>query len=187
MLSWMNPGTFRTTLSATVHCLTGCAIGEILGVGIGAVIGLTNFETVALAVALAFVFGYGLTVGPLLRSGISLSGALAVAFASDTVSIVLMELLDNMIILVLPGAMEAGLGDALFWGSLAFSLGVAFTTVLPVNYILVSRGLGPAAHIGHGSGAADGVTGHEAMWHSGRLIHGMEESASVSRQCQACA
>ncbi|HET8945077.1 MAG TPA: DUF4396 domain-containing protein [Dehalococcoidia bacterium] len=186
MFSWINPGIMRTTFSATVHCLTGCAIGEVLGVGIGAVLGLSDFQTIALAVVLAFFFGYALTIGPLLRGGVALSAAIGVAFAADTVSIVVMELLDNAIIMVIPGAMEAGLFDALFWASLAFALAVAFTAVLPVNYMLVSRGLGPAAHASHGGHAETGGADHETVSAAIHSMHGTEDT-HVSRQCEACA
>lgn len=186
MLSWINPGTLRTTFSATVHCLTGCAIGEVLGVGIGAAVGLSDFQTIALAVALAFFFGYALTIGPLLRGGISLSAAIGVAFAADTVSIVVMELLDNAIIMIIPGAMEAGLFDTLFWGSLAFALVVAFTAVLPVNYFLVSRGLGPARHAKHGGHATPESAGGGVAHGVDHPQHGME-GARASQRCEACA
>lgn len=185
MLSWINPGTMRTTLSATVHCLTGCAIGEVLGVGIGAAVGLSDFQTITLAVALAFFFGYALTIGPLLRGGVTLSAAISVAFAADTVSIVVMELLDNAIIMVIPGAMEAGLFDALFWGSLAFALAVAFTAVLPVNYMLVSRGLGPAAHAAHGGHAMSEGAGGEMAHEMDHSQHSMEDDRAP-RRCEAC-
>src|SRR5215216_7782911 len=109
----------QVALSATLHCLTGCAIGEIVGVAIGTALGWSNLATIVLAIALAFVFGYSLTSWPLLRSGLALAAVAPIAFASDTLSIATMELVDNAIILVIPGAMEAGLGDLLFWGSLA--------------------------------------------------------------------
>ena len=115
----MTPNLNRVALSATVHCLTGCAIGEVLGMIIGTALGWSDLATIALAVALAFFFGYLLTMLPLLRSGIALSAAIPVALASDTVSIAVMELVDNAILLLVPGAMDAGLADALFWGSLA--------------------------------------------------------------------
>ena len=113
-------------ISATLHCLTGCAIGEIAGMAIGTALGLSNLATVVLAVALAFVFGYGLTSLPLLRAGLALGAVIPIALASDTLSIATMEIVDNAIVLVvIPGAMDAGLGDLLFWGSLAFALVIA--------------------------------------------------------------
>jgi uncharacterized protein DUF4396 len=134
----------RVAASATAHCLTGCAIGEILGLAIGTALGWGNLETIVLAILLAFVFGYGLTSLPLLRAGLPLRTVAGLAFASDTFSITVMEIVDNAIILVIPGAMDAGLGDALFWGSLAFALAVAFVAAFPVNRWLIARGRGHA-------------------------------------------
>jgi hypothetical protein len=130
--------------SATLHCLTGCAIGEVAGVAIGTAIGLSNFATIALAIALAFLFGYGLTSLPLLKAGLALSAVIPIALASDTLSIATMEVVDNAIILLVPGAMEAGLGDVLFWGSLAFALAIAGFFAWPVNRWLIARGKGHA-------------------------------------------
>ena len=130
--------------SATLHCLTGCAIGEVLGLAIGTALGLSNLATVALAVALAFLFGYALTITPVLRAGVPLATALGVAFAADTVSITVMEIIDNAIMLIVPGAMDAGLGTWLFWGALAFALAVAFVVTVPVNRWLIGRGKGHA-------------------------------------------
>jgi hypothetical protein len=130
--------------SATLHCLTGCAIGEVTGVAIGTAIGLSNFATIALAVALAFLFGYTLTSLPLLKAGLALSAVIPIALASDTLSIATMEVVDNAIILLVPGAMEAGLGDVLFWGSLAFALAIAGFFAWPVNRWLIARGKGHA-------------------------------------------
>ena len=130
--------------SATLHCLTGCAIGEVVGVMIGTALGWGNAATIALAVTLAFIFGYSLTMVPLLRAGLALAIALPLAFASDTLSIAVMEIVDNAIILVIPGAMEAGLDDVLFWGSLAFALAVAGLCAFPVNRWLLKRGKGHA-------------------------------------------
>ena len=145
------PSLNRTAFSATVHCLTGCAIGEVLGMVIGTTLGWSNLATIALAVVLAFFFGYSLTMLPLLRSGIALASALPLAFASDTLSIAVMEIVDNLIMLVVPGAMEAGIGSLLFWGSLAFALAVAFVAAYPVNRYLISRGKGHAVvHQYHG-------------------------------------
>ncbi len=134
----------RTAFSATLHCLTGCAIGEVLGMVIGTALGWGNVATIALAVVLAFFFGYSLTMIPLLRSGLALATTLPLAFASDTLSITVMEIVDNGVMLVVPGAMEAGLGSFLFWGSLAFALGVAFVAAYPVNRYLIARGKGHA-------------------------------------------
>ena len=130
--------------SATAHCLTGCAIGEVLGLVIGTILGWGIFATIVLAIILAFFFGYLLTMLPLLRSGLALGTVLPLAFASDTLSITVMEIVDNLIILVIPGAMETGLGSLLFWGSLAFALAVAFVAAFPVNRWLIARGKGHA-------------------------------------------
>ena len=134
----------RTAFSATLHCLTGCAIGEVLGPVIGTALGWGNVATIALAVVLAFFFGYALTMIPLLRSGLALATTLPLAFAADTLSITVMEIVDNAVMLVVPGAMEAGLGSFLFWGSLAFALAVAFVAAYPVNRYLIARGRGHA-------------------------------------------
>lgn len=130
--------------SATAHCLTGCAIGEVLGMVVGTYLGLANTTTVAMSVALAFVFGYLLTIKPLLKHGVALRPALGLAFASDTLSIATMEVIDNAVMLIIPGAMDAGLGTLLFWGSLAFSLVLAFLAAVPVNRWLLSKGRGHA-------------------------------------------
>jgi hypothetical protein len=132
-------------VSATLHCLTGCAIGEIAGMAIGTALGLSNFGTILLAIALAFIFGYTLTSLPLLRAGMALSAVVPIALASDTLSIATMEVVDNLVIVVVPGALEAQLGDILFWGSLSFSLAVAFLVTVPVNRRLLARGKGHAA------------------------------------------
>jgi hypothetical protein len=134
----------RLAFSATAHCLTGCAIGEVLGLVIGTILGWGIFATIVLAIILAFFFGYLLTMLPLLRSGLALGTVLPLAFASDTLSSTVMEIVDNLIILVIPGAMEAGLGSLLFWGSLAFALVVAFVAAFPVNRWLIARGKGHA-------------------------------------------
>ena len=143
----------RLAFSATAHCLTGCAIGEVLGMVIGTALGWGDFATIALAVVLAFFFGYSLTMVPLLRSGLALGTVLPLAFASDTLSITIMEIVDNVVMLVIPGAMEAGLKSLLFWGSLAFALGVAFVAAYPANRWLIARGRGHAVihqyHAGH--------------------------------------
>jgi hypothetical protein len=132
-------------LSATLHCLTGCAIGEITGMVIGTAFDLSNFWTIVISVALAFLFGYSLTSLPLLRAGLALGAVVPIALASDTLSIGLMEIVDNLIIVVIPGALHAGLGDALFWGSLSFSLAVAGAAAFPLNRWLIARGRGHAA------------------------------------------
>jgi hypothetical protein len=139
----------RIAFQATVHCLTGCAIGEVLGMVIGTALGLSNLATIALAVALAFVFGYALTLIPLFRAGLGLRQAFALAFASDTASITLMEIVDNLIMLVIPGAMDAGLTSLLFWGSLAASLLIAGAAAFPLNRWLISRGRGHAVLHAH--------------------------------------
>ena len=139
----------RVAFSATAHCLTGCAIGEVLGMVIGTALGWGNFSTIVLAVALAFFFGYSLTMLPLLRSGMALGAVLPLAFASDTISITVMEIVDNLIMLAVPGAMEAGPTSLLFWGSLAFALLVAGAVAFPVNRYLIARGKGHAVVYQH--------------------------------------
>ena len=138
-------------LSATLHCLTGCAIGEIAGMVIGTAAGLANAPTVALSVALAFLFGYSLTSLPLLRAGVPPRTVIGVALAADTVSIATMELVDNAIVVAIPGAIDAGLGALLFWGSLATALVVAGAAALPVNRWLIARGRGHAVLHEHGA------------------------------------
>jgi hypothetical protein len=141
----------RLAISATLHCLTGCAIGEVLGMVIGTALGWSDLQTVALAVALAFLFGYAFTIGPVMRSGLALGAAIPVALAADTVSITVMEVVDNAVMLLVPGAMESGLSSWLFWGSLAFALAVAFVVTVPVNRWLIGRGKGHAVvHQFHG-------------------------------------
>jgi Domain of unknown function (DUF4396) len=130
--------------AATLHCLTGCAIGEVVGMVIGSAAGLSNTATVVLSVALAFVFGYALTMRGVLRAGIGFGDALKVALAADTVSIAVMEIVDNAIVLAVPGAMEAGLASWLFWASLALSLAIAFVVTVPVNRWMIGRGKGHA-------------------------------------------
>ena len=142
----------RVAFSATLHCLTGCSIGEVLGMVIGSTLGWGNLATILLAVVLAFFFGYSLTMFPLLRSGMALGSVLPLAFASDTLSITVMEIVDNLVVLVIPGAMAAGLGSPLFWGSLALALAIAFVAAFPVNRYLIARGRGHAVvhqHHGH--------------------------------------
>ena len=134
----------RLAISATAHCLTGCAIGEILGMVLATWWGWGNVASVVLAIVLAFLFGYSLTMGPVLRAGVGLRRAVAVAFAADSVSIAVMEIVDNGIVLAVPGAMDATLDTALFWGSLALSLAIAFIVAWPVNFQLIRRGKGHA-------------------------------------------
>ena len=137
-------------LDATRHCLTGCAIGEVLGLAIGSVFALSNPVTIALSVVLAFVFGYSLTFVPLLQAGMSLAPAAGITAAADTLSITVMEIVDNAVVLVIPGAMDAGLADPLFWGSLALSLVLAFVAAYPVNVWLIGRGRGHVVAMRHG-------------------------------------
>jgi hypothetical protein len=148
------PSINRLATQATVHCLTGCSIGEILGLVIATALDWHDLPSVVLSIVLAFVFGYGLTVRPLLASGIPAGRASRLAFASDTVSITVMELVDTATILVIPGAMAAGLADPLFWGSLAASLAIAGVIAWPVNRWLIARGRGHAVIHGadHGAG-----------------------------------
>ncbi len=140
----------RSAVSATLHCLTGCAIGEILGMVIATSVGLGNAASILLSIALAFVFGYALTIRPILAAGLPFRRAARVAVASDTASIATMEIVDNAFILVVPGALAAGLSDALFWWSLGLSLVIAFAVTVPVNRWLIARGRGHAvAHAYH--------------------------------------
>jgi hypothetical protein len=132
-------------LSATLHCLTGCAIGEVAGVAIGTALGWSDFATIALAIGLAFLFGYALTSLPLLRAGLALAVVIPIALTADTLSIATMEVVDNVILVLIPGAMDAGLGDVLFWGSLSFALVIAFLLTVPVNRYLIARGKGHTA------------------------------------------
>ena len=181
-------------LSATLHCLTGCALGEIAGMVIGTALGFSQWGTVALAVALAFLFGYTLTSLPLLRAGLALSVVVPIALATDTFSIAVMEVVDNAVMLIVPGAMESGVGDILFWGALAFALVVAGIVAFPVNRWLITRGKGHA--VLHNSGhhpnfptravAAVAVVAFsfgstvlvvEAFTSDGTSMHGMEASA----------
>jgi hypothetical protein len=136
-------------MAATLHCLTGCAIGEVLGMVVGTAFGFHNLGTVVLSVVLAFVFGYSLTMRSVLRSGLAVRAALAVALAADTVSIAVMEVVDNGFMLVVPGALDAGLATSLFWVSLATSLALAFVLTVPVNRWLMARGKGQAVVHAH--------------------------------------
>jgi hypothetical protein len=141
----------RLAARATTHCLTGCAIGEVLGVVIGTALGWSTAATILLAIVLAFAFGYGLTVWPLVGSGLGIGTALGLALVADTFSITVMEIVDNLILLVIPGAMDAGLADPLFWGSLAVALAIAWVVAFPVNRWLIGRGRGHAViHGRHG-------------------------------------
>jgi hypothetical protein len=134
----------RASFSATTHCLTGCAIGEVLGMVLATWWGWGDLASIALAIVLAFFFGYSLTLGPVVRAGVPVPRALPLAFASDTASITVMEVVDNAFILIVPGAIEAGLGDSLFWWSLGVSLVIAFVAALPLNRWLIARGKGHA-------------------------------------------
>ena len=143
-------------LKATVHCLAGCSIGEVLGMVIGTAAGYSNTLTIVISIILAFIFGYSFTLLPLIRGGINFKAALLLALASDTISITLMEIIDNLIMMIIPGAMDAGLNRPLFWGSLLTSLIVAGTLAFPVNYWLILKGKGHAKvhnlhseHAGH--------------------------------------
>ena len=139
------PGSLTSSaVQATLHCLTGCAIGEVLGMVLATAFGWSNAASIAVSVALAFLFGYALTIRPVLRAGVGFRRAVGVAFASDTVSITTMEIVDNAFILIVPGAIAAGLADSLFWWSLALSLVVAFVLTMPVNRWLIARGRGHA-------------------------------------------
>jgi hypothetical protein len=151
---------------AAAHCLTGCAIGEVLGLVIGTILGWGTVATIVLAVVLAFFFGYSLTMLPLLRSGLALATVLPIAFAADTLSITVMEIVDNLIILIIPGAMEAGLTSLLFWGSLAFALAIAFVAAFPLNRWLIARGRGHAVvHQYHGGGHGGREEDHQHHGH----------------------
>ncbi len=135
----------RLAFTATAHCLSGCATGEVLGMVIGTALGWSDVQTIVLAVILAFIFGYAFTMVPLLRAGLAFGAVLKLALAADTVSILIMEIVDNAIMLVIPGAMEAGLDTFLFWGSLAFALLIAAAAAFPANRWLIARGKGHAA------------------------------------------
>jgi hypothetical protein len=140
----------RMALTATAHCFTGCAVGEVVGLAIATALGWGNTASIVLAVVLAFTFGYAFTLLPLRRSGLPFRNVVGLAFAADTVSISIMETVDNTIIVLIPGAMEAGLGDGRFWWSLGLGLAIAFVAALPVNRWLIGRGQGHAkAHGAH--------------------------------------
>ena len=151
----------RTAIDATLHCLTGCAVGEILGLVIGTAAGLSNLTTIILAVALAFVFGYTLSLLPLVQGGLPLKAALRIALAADTVSIATMEIVDNGAMYLIPGAMHATLAEPLFWLSMSLALTLAFFAALPVNAYLIARGRGHAlAHAHHGHSGESGHGSH---------------------------
>ena len=139
----------RLAARATTHCLIGCGIGEVLGVVIGTALGWGNAATIVLAIVLAFIFGYSLTIWPLVASGMAIRAARGTALVADTISITVMEIVDNAMLLVIPGAMDATLDSALFWVSLAASLAIAWLVTFPVNRWLISRGRGHA--VVHGS------------------------------------
>jgi hypothetical protein len=143
------PSLNRVAFWATLHCLSGCAVGEVLGMVIGTALGLSNGATIALAVALAFAFGYAFTMAPLLRAGMPFAKAARLALAADTVSIAIMEVVDNGIMLAIPGAMDAPLSSPVFWSALAFSLLVAGVAAYPVNRWLIRRGAGHAVVHAH--------------------------------------
>jgi hypothetical protein len=145
------PSLNRTAFLATLHCLSGCAVGEVLGMVIGKALGLSDGMTIGLAVALALAFGYAFTMFPLLRSGMPLRQAARLALLADTASIAVMELVDNLVMLAVPGAMDAPLSSPLFWSALAFALVVAAAAAFPLNRWLIARGRGHAAvHAHHG-------------------------------------
>lgn len=183
----------RLAASATLHCLTGCAIGEILGMLIGTALGLPGLATVAISIALAFAFGYGLSTLPLLRSGMAVGAALSLVLAADTLSIATMEVVDNLVMLVIPGAMDAGLVNPLFWVSMAIALAVAFAAAFPVNRWLIARGKGHALvhehHGGHGgtgaqhdpAGAAHDHAAHDHAGHAASHGDGEHHSPAAGR------
>lgn len=145
------PSNDRLAFQATVHCLTGCGTGEVLGLAGATTLGLGNTASLVLAIVLAYLFGYALTLVPLARAGMPLLRATGITLAAETLSITVMEIVDNAVVLAIPGAMDAGLADILFWASLAVSLVLAFVAAYPVNRWLIARGLGHAvAHAGHG-------------------------------------
>ena len=151
----------RLAARATTHCLTGCAIGEVLGLVIGTALGLATLATIAIAIVLAFIFGYALTMRPLIGAGMAFGEATKLALAADTLSITVMEITDNAILLVIPGAMDAGLADPLFWGSLVVALAIAWVVAFPVNRWLIARGRGHAVvHEAHGPDHDTASDGH---------------------------
>jgi hypothetical protein len=164
----MNPRN-AIAASATLHCLTGCVIGEVGGLMIGTATGLGNAQTIALAIGLAFVFGYGLSSVPLVRSGMGVRRALRLVLAADTISIIVMELVDNAVMALIPGAMNAGLLDAVFWVGMLISLAAAFVAAFPVNRYLIDRGRGHALH--HAAHGAHGGAQHAHPGHGPEQAH----------------
>lgn len=164
--------TNRMAVSATLHCLTGCAIGEIAGLIIGTALGLSNLATIALAVTLAFAFGYSLSTLPLLKAGLALGAALSVVLAADTLSILTMEVVDNLVMAIIPGAMNAGLVNPIFWVGMMIALTAAFFAAYPVNRVLLQRGKGHAlTHQYHGAeGTATGARRYIPSFSTGALI-----------------
>ena len=145
----IGPSLNRLAAQATTHCLTGCAIGEIAGLVVATQLGWSNAASIGIATVLAFVFGYSLTLRPLLASGLALQAALGIAFAADTLSITVMEIVDNLTVLVVPGAMNAGITDVLFWATLIAGLVIAWFAAFPVNRWLIARGQGHARAMAH--------------------------------------
>jgi hypothetical protein len=159
-------------LSATLHCLTGCAIGEIVGLMIGTALGLSNVATIAIAVALAFLFGYSLSTLPLLKAGLAVGAALSVVLAADTLSILTMEIVDNVVMAVIPGAMNAGLVNPIFWIGMMIALTAAFVAAYPVNRYLLNKGKGHALthEYHHASGESSGFRRYIPSLSTGALI-----------------
>jgi hypothetical protein len=151
-LATTGPSLNRMAADATTHCLTGCAIGEVLGLAIATQLGWSNEASIVIAIVLAYVFGYALTLRPLLATGMGLAAAAGVAFAADTLSITVMEIVDNAVVLLIPGAMDAGLTDLLFWGALALGLVIAWFAAFPVNRWLIARGRGHVVAMQHHAG-----------------------------------
>lgn len=151
-LATTGPSLNRMAADATTHCLTGCAIGEVLGLAIATQLGWSNEASIVIAIVLAYVFGYALTLRPLLATGMGLAAAAGVAFAADTLSISVMEIVDNAVVLLIPGAMDAGLTDLLFWGALALGLVIAWFAAFPVNRWLIARGRGHVVAMQHLAG-----------------------------------
>jgi hypothetical protein len=167
----MNGNVNGMALSATLHCLTGCAIGEIVGLMIGTALGLSNVATIALAVALAFLFGYSLSTLPLLKAGLAVGTALSVVLAADTLSILTMEIVDNVVMAVIPGAMNAGLVNPIFWLGMMIALTAAFIAAYPVNRYLLQKGKGHAlTHEYHGSAESSGARRYIPSLSTGALI-----------------
>ena len=169
---FMNPRN-AIAASATLHCLTGCAIGEIAGLMIGTAVGLSNGRTIVLAVGLAFVCGYLLSSLPLVGAGMSFGRAMRLVLAADTISIIVMEVVDNAVMAAIPGAMEAGLVDPVFWIGMIIALSAAFVAAFPVNRYLIDRGKGHALHHAHHGGHdADDHGSHDGHAHHGTEHHG---------------